>query len=83
MSFIVANQKAKYIVKKLNKLIKDKKHDEPFVFRNAGSLAYLGGWQAIYDRSKTDRVKTKEAGRLAWLLWRSAYFTQTLSIRNK
>ena len=25
----------------------------------------------------------KETGRLAWLLWRSAYFTMTLSIRNR
>jgi len=25
----------------------------------------------------------KETGRLAWLLWRSAYFTMTLSWRNK
>lgn len=53
------------------------------MFHNAGSLAYLGDWKAIYDRSKTDRVKTKETGRIAWLLWRSAYFTKTLSYRNK
>jgi hypothetical protein len=26
---------------------------------------------------------SKESGRLAWLLWRSAYFTMTLSVRNK
>lgn len=26
---------------------------------------------------------SQENGRLAWLLWRSAYFTRTLSIRNK
>lgn len=26
---------------------------------------------------------SKETGRVAWLLWRSAYFTTTLSIRNK
>ena len=26
---------------------------------------------------------TKETGRVAWLLWRSAYFTRTLSVRNK
>lgn len=80
---IVANQKAKYLYKKLNKIVKDKAHEDPFVFHNMGSLAYLGDWQAVYDRSKTENMKTKEAGRLAWLLWRSAYFTQTLSIRNK
>ncbi|KAI0088253.1 FAD/NAD(P)-binding domain-containing protein [Irpex rosettiformis] len=79
----VANQKAKYLTKRLNKIIKGKEHTEGFVFHNAGSLAYLGDWQAVYDRTKAENVKTKDAGRLAWLLWRSAYFTRTLSIRNK
>ena len=79
----VANQKAKYLYKKLNRVVKGKAHEQPFVFHNMGSLAYLGDWQAVYDRTKTENLKTKEAGRLAWLLWRSAYFTRTLSIRNK
>jgi NADH dehydrogenase FAD-containing subunit len=79
----VANQKAKYLTKKLNKIVKGKEHSEPFVFHNMGSLAYVGDWHAVFDRSKADTLQTKEAGRLAWLLWRSAYFTRTLSIRNK
>ncbi|KAF8452645.1 NDE1, mitochondrial external NADH dehydrogenase [Boletus edulis BED1] len=80
----VANQKAKYMVKKLNKIVKDQEHTKPFEFHNQGSLAYLGDWKAIYDRSTAETgIKTKESGRLAWLLWRSAYFTMTLSIRNK
>ncbi|KAJ8596882.1 NDE1, mitochondrial external NADH dehydrogenase [Rhizopogon salebrosus TDB-379] len=79
----VANQKGKYLAQKLNKIVKDQEHTKPFEFHNKGSLAYLGDWKAIYDRSSADTVKTKESGRLAWLLWRSAYFTMTLSIRNK
>ncbi|KAF8912673.1 FAD/NAD-P-binding domain-containing protein [Mucidula mucida] len=94
----VANQKAKYLTKSLNKLAKVRPtHDddaskiqlqEPFEFRSRGSLAYIGGWRAIYDRSKTPgdpdkKFMSKESGRVAWLLWRSAYFTQTLSWRNK
>ncbi|KAK0219768.1 pyridine nucleotide-disulfide oxidoreductase-domain-containing protein [Armillaria nabsnona] len=96
----VANQKAKYVTKTLNKLpilthshedeevSKDTHVDEPFQFRNRGSLAYIGGWRAIYDRSKAtgdgeNTFMNKESGRVAWLLWRSAYFTQTLSWRNK
>ncbi|KAN0094554.1 hypothetical protein V8E55_002841 [Tylopilus felleus] len=80
----VANQKAKYMVKKLNKMIKDQEHTKPFEFHNLGSMAYLGDWKAIYDRSTAETgFKTKESGRLAWLLWRSAYFTMTLSVRNK
>ncbi|TFK29454.1 FAD/NAD(P)-binding domain-containing protein [Coprinopsis marcescibilis] len=83
----VANQKAKYLVKKLNKLSKDQEHTVPFEFHNQGSLAYIGNWKAIYDRPNPDGTEegfmTKETGRVAWLLWRSAYFTMTLSWRNK
>ena len=56
----------------------------PFEFNNAGSLAYVGGWEAVFDRTRAARgPKNKETGRVAWLLWRSAYFTKTLSVRNK
>ncbi|RDX42840.1 FAD/NAD-P-binding domain-containing protein [Lentinus brumalis] len=82
----VANQQAKYLTKKLNKIIRsgdDAAHTAPFEFRNAGSLAYVGDWEAIFDRTKAHGPKGKETGRLAWLLWRSAYFTKTLSVRNK
>ncbi|KAJ7291043.1 NDE1, mitochondrial external NADH dehydrogenase [Mycena rebaudengoi] len=80
----VANQKAKYLVKKLNKLAKDQDSPKPFKFENQGSLAYIGDWKAIYDNSgKDDKLISKESGRVAWLLWRSAYFTMTLSWRNK
>ncbi|KAF9078394.1 pyridine nucleotide-disulfide oxidoreductase-domain-containing protein [Rhodocollybia butyracea] len=81
----VANQQAKYLYKKLNKIIRDRPHDKPFEFHNQGSLAYVGDWKAIYDKPENGGVPglNKENGRLAWLLWRSAYFTQTLSIRNK
>ncbi|KAL0576116.1 hypothetical protein V5O48_005863 [Marasmius crinis-equi] len=43
----VANQKAAYLVKKLNKLVRDKEHTEPFKFNNRGSLAYIGDWQVF------------------------------------
>ena len=80
----VAYQKARYITKKFKTLGKDKEHSKPFEFHNMGSLAYLGDWVAVYDRTQVESgPKTKEAGRLAWLLWRSAYFTRTISIRNK
>ncbi|KAJ3509610.1 hypothetical protein NLJ89_g5136 [Agrocybe chaxingu] len=82
----VANQKAKYLVRKINKLAKDQESPEPFKFENFGSLAYIGNWKAIYDRPTNgaeEGFMQKETGRIAWLLWRSAYFTMTLSIRNK
>ncbi|KAF8178088.1 pyridine nucleotide-disulfide oxidoreductase-domain-containing protein [Mycena galopus ATCC 62051] len=80
----VANQKAQYLVKKLNKLGRDQDSPKPFKFENQGSLAYIGDWKAIYDNTgKEDKIMSKESGRVAWLLWRSAYFTMTLSWRNK
>jgi NADH dehydrogenase FAD-containing subunit len=75
------------MVKKLNSMAKEKGHTTPFEFQNNGSLAYIGDWKAIYDRTdgngNSDGVLSKETGRVAWLLWRSAYFTMTLSWRNK
>ncbi|RXW23234.1 hypothetical protein EST38_g2629 [Candolleomyces aberdarensis] len=83
----VASQKAKYMAKKLNKIGNDQEHDKPFEFHNQGSLAYIGSWKAIYDRpsapGEEQGFMSKETGRVAWLLWRSAYFTMTLSWRNK
>ena len=40
----VANQMAKYLVKKLNALVKDQEHSQPFKFQHQGSLAYIGDW---------------------------------------
>jgi len=80
----VASQKARYLVKQLNGLVKERPAGAPFKFNNAGSLAYIGGWEAVIDRTHAAHgPRGKETGRLAWLLWRSAYFTMTLSVRNK
>lgn len=40
----VAVQKANYMVKKVNKQIKDRDSPEPFSFESRGSLAYIGNW---------------------------------------
>ncbi|KAL1692910.1 hypothetical protein GGG16DRAFT_89324 [Schizophyllum commune] len=86
----VANQQAKFLTRQLNRIAKDKSVDRVFEFHNMGSLAYIGNWKAIYDRGSSKNGNgdkpapfTKETGRIAWLLWRSAYFTRTLSVRNK
>jgi NADH dehydrogenase FAD-containing subunit len=49
----VANQKAKYLVKKLNKIIKGQNLTKPFEFHNQGSLAYIGDW-SVAMRSHDD-----------------------------
>ncbi|KAF8075047.1 hypothetical protein FPV67DRAFT_1475820 [Lyophyllum atratum] len=79
----VAAQKGRYLVKVLNNIAKDQPVPKPFEFKNFGSLAYIGDWKAIYDRPGTEGFMSKEGGRLAWLLWRSAYFTMTLSLKNR
>lgn len=78
----VANQKAGYVTKTLNSLARGSTPtDQVFEFKSKGNLAYLGDWKALYDRTSSGGDKT--SGGAAFLLWRSAYFATTLSIRNK
>ena len=71
----VASQEAVYLAKTLNK---GKPERQPFRFRNWGTMAYLGSWRAIHQ-SRADELK----GRAAWILWRTAYLTYSMSVRNK
>ncbi|KAF9940692.1 hypothetical protein BGZ67_007033 [Mortierella alpina] len=83
----VANQQAIYLRKALNKLAK---HPEksladvtaPFSFKNMGTMAYIGNWEAVVDMTKINE-KAKESGNLAWIFWRSSYLTMSVSLRNK
>lgn len=72
----VASQQAVWLGRRLNKDDFDTKSG--FVFRNWGTMAYLGGWTAIHQ-SKADELK----GWPAWILWRMAYLTRSMSLRNK
>lgn len=72
----VASQQATYLAKRLNK--GDIEDGPEFKFRNLGSMAYLGSWRAIHQ-SSADELK----GWPAWVLWRTAYLTKSMSIRNK
>ncbi|KAI3336570.1 FAD/NAD(P)-binding domain-containing protein [Xylariaceae sp. AK1471] len=71
----VASQQATYLAKRLNKGDVDTK---PFRFRNWGTMTYLGSWTAIHQSSADELT-----GRAAWILWRTAYLTKSMSIRNK
>ncbi|OTB08491.1 hypothetical protein M426DRAFT_71251 [Hypoxylon sp. CI-4A] len=71
----VASQQAMHLAKRLNKGDTDTK---PFRFRNLGTMTYLGNWTAIHQ-SSADELK----GWMAWILWRTAYLTRSMSIRNK
>lgn len=70
---------------------------EPFRFHPLGMMAYVGGWQAVADMKLSTSSSFATApsfkgnryfgklfsGRLAWLIWRSAYFSMAVSIKNK
>merc|ERR1711939_302536 len=78
----VASQKADYVIDALNKLARGRKpSEEDFKWKNQGSLAYLGDWKALYDRSKEGGSST--SGTAAFILWRSAYWSMSLSWRNR
>ncbi|GJJ71411.1 NADH:ubiquinone reductase (non-electrogenic) [Entomortierella parvispora] len=83
----VANQQAIYLRKALNQLAKYPERSftdvaSPFSFKNLGSMAYIGNWEAVVDMTKINE-KAKESGKLAWIFWRSSYLTMSVSVRNK
>jgi NADH dehydrogenase FAD-containing subunit len=47
-----------------------------------GMLTYIGGWEAVADFSKT-RLNKGIKGVLAWITWRSAYLSMSVSWKNK
>ena len=71
----VASQEAKYLVKLL-----EGRTDKPFEFKNFGSLAYIGNYDALVDGGEK---KPKMSGLAAFLVWRGAYLTMLMSVTNK
>lgn len=79
----VASQQAAHLARQLNKSTNEDSTDitsawKPFKFRNWGTLTYLGGWKAIHQ-SSADTLR----GWVAWIVWRGAYLTRSMSVRNK
>ncbi|KAK9762816.1 hypothetical protein K7432_011089 [Basidiobolus ranarum] len=84
----VAKQKGEYLVKALNKVAREGTPDaltkiKPFDYQHIGSMAYVGGWKAIIELGPDKKNELKHAGWLSWLFWRSAYFTMSVSNKNK
>ncbi len=71
----VASQKAKWLAKRLNKGDLDR---AGFQFHDLGVMAYIGNWNAIMQSSGGNI-----SGRAAWFIWRGAYLTKSVSLRNK
>lgn len=74
----VASQQAAHLARMLNKGGAEAVAERAFRFRNWGTLTYLGGWKAIHQ-SRVDELK----GWAAWVVWRGAYLTKSMSVRNK
>jgi len=83
----VAMQQAKYLAKQFNANLigSDEKNPKSqtakgksFLYRHQGSLAYVGGYRALAQVGNYSG-----SGILAWIFWRSAYFTRLMSLKNK
>lgn len=72
----VASQKAYWLSKRLNKGDIEK---AGFTWKNMGVMAYIGNWKALFQGGEGGNI----SGRLAWLIWRGAYLTKSVSWRNK
>ncbi|GAA6017024.1 hypothetical protein JCM10207_001460 [Rhodosporidiobolus poonsookiae] len=80
----VASQEAHWLAKILNAQVRNRDPPGPFAYNNKGAMAYIGGWNALVDRSKADKGPTGElTGKAAWLAWRGAYWSQAMSMRNR
>jgi NADH dehydrogenase FAD-containing subunit len=72
----VASQKADWLAKRLNQ---GDIESSSFTYKDLGTLAYIGNWDALFQGGKGGRLQ----GYLAWIIWRGAYVTKTVSWRNK
>lgn len=81
----VADQQGKYLATWFSKM--DPLADDilPFEYRYLGSMAQVGDWKAVADLTGVGGSKGGPVvdGFLAFLTWRSAYWTKTVSIANK
>ncbi|KAI8589730.1 NDE1, mitochondrial external NADH dehydrogenase [Geranomyces variabilis] len=78
----VASQQGIFLRKYLNAVAKGSPEPKPFHYRHMGSMAYIGGWQAIMDLGQGKNLPKSIRGYFAWLAWRSAYLYKSVSARN-
>jgi NADH dehydrogenase len=74
----VASQKAFWLAKQLNKP-DSSAFTTGFTYKDLGTLAYIGNWNALFQGGGGGKLQ----GYLAWIVWRGAYITRTVSWRNK
>lgn len=94
----VASQQGIYLAKMLNKhgldaistlsSTNNSAQDlQPFKYQHLGSMASVGEWKGVFDSPSFSADDTSHGtpvqGLLAFLLWRSAYWTKQVSVVNK
>lgn len=72
-----AQQQGKYLARQFNRKLKKKKM-QSFKYNNLGMLAYVGSRKALANINNRTY-----SGLGTWLLWRSAYLTKLVSLKNK
>lgn len=72
-----AAQQAIWLAKRFNK---GDLEQQTFSFKNLGIMTYLGNAKGLVQ---TEGVMGDISGRAAWLIWRGAYLTMSVSWRNK
>lgn len=72
----VASQKAEWLAKRLNRNDFER---GPFSWKNFGVMAYIGNWKALLQSGGGGNI----SGWTAWIIWRGAYLTKSVSLRNK
>ncbi|KAF9435924.1 hypothetical protein BGZ76_005220 [Entomortierella beljakovae] len=80
----VANQQGKYVGKRINTIFESQSPEEieklpAFQYRHLGSLAYIGGSDAVLDMGKG----MVYGGIGSEYMWRSVYFTEQVSARTR
>ncbi|PKS08390.1 hypothetical protein jhhlp_005334 [Lomentospora prolificans] len=79
-------QEAKWLGSQLNKGLSE--DSPPFSFRSLGVMAYIGDSRALMQFPNKDSkwkawLPTNVTGRVARLIWNSAYITMSISWKNK
>jgi NADH dehydrogenase len=86
------SQEAKWLSERLNSHDLEKAAD--FSFRNMGTLAYIGSSNALMQIPHEEKEKGSGkrrnpylpeglTGRMAWLVWKVAYLSMSISWRNR
>ena len=79
------NQEARWLAARLNK--GDIGTAPGFSFRNLGMIAYLGESKALmqlpHEEGKKEFLPSAITGRYAWLIWKGAYLSMSISWRNR